>query len=114
MILGDADPLVLQACVSWDAPWWARRELAERAELRFPPTWRLARILGPAEALREVARDLPHRIECDMLGPSGEQLLARVPRDRGRTLAGALRDIQAERSAHRKEPIRVQIDPPDL
>lgn len=113
MLLGEPDMGLAQACVRWDPAAWARTELAERTELQFPPAWRLARITGSRAALAAVAADLT-RIETDMLGPSGETLLVRVPRRRGRELSTALRDIVAERSAHKEEPIRVQLDPIDL
>nr|NLD40854.1 hypothetical protein [Actinomycetales bacterium] len=114
MILGEPDPGLAQACVRWDPAGWARRELAERDDLHFPPAWRVARIQGTPAALREVSAEAAERAGCDMLGPSGETLLLRVPRGRGRTLTTALRDIQAERSAKKEEPVRVQIDPADL
>ncbi|MDO5496229.1 MAG: primosome assembly protein PriA, partial [bacterium] len=71
-------------------------------------------IQGDPEALREVGRAASARVDCEMLGPSGESLLLRVPRAEGRRLTTALRDIQAERSAKKEAPVRVQIDPPDL
>lgn len=114
MILGEPDPGVSQACVRWDPASWARRELAEREELHFPPAWRVARVQGSAAALRDVGRDLAERIEAEALGPSGDTLILRVQRGRGRQLTEALRDVQAERSAHKEEPTRVHIDPGDL
>ncbi len=114
LLLGEPDPALAQACVRWDPAGWARRELAEREDLHFPPAWRLARITGPAGALRDVEEEVSERVDCEMLGPSGDALLLRVPRSRGRQLTTALKDIQAERSAKKEEPVRVQIDPLDL
>lgn len=114
MILGEPDPGVAQACVAWDPAGWARKELLERASLCFPPAWRLARVTGTTNQLPALAKEVASRLEADMLGPNDDQLLIRVPRDRGRALTTLLRDIQAERSAHKLEPLRVEIDPSDL
>ena len=116
MILGNPEPTLAQACVRWDPAGFAIRELDERAELHFPPAWRLARLTGPRQDLVEVARELGLRGPgtLELLGPVDDVLLARVPRPDGRDLTGALRAIQGERSAHKQEVIRVHIDPPEL
>lgn len=114
MILGEPEGSLAQACIRWDPAAWAAAHLREREELHFPPAWRVARIEGAASALRDVARDLVGRVECEMLGPTGEVLLARAPRTRGRELTRALREVQAERSVRKEEVIRVHVDPPDL
>ena len=37
----------VQALIRWDPATFADRELAERAELRFPPAARMASVTGP-------------------------------------------------------------------
>ncbi len=112
LILGHPEPAVGQACVRWDPASWVVRELAERAELRFPPAWRVARLTGAD--LTAVAGELAGLADVDVLGPVDDTLLVRVPRARGRELTAALRALQRERSARKQAPIRVQLDPADL
>lgn len=59
----------VQALVRWDPVGHARRELAERAELGFPPVSRMASVTGPPEALAAflAAAELPP--EAEVLGP---------------------------------------------
>jgi primosomal protein N' (replication factor Y) len=130
VVAGSAHPAV-QALIRWDPVTHAERELAERAELRFPPAVRMASLTGSAQAvgaLIEAARLPP---QADLLGPVPIQLsglteagqaeqtdvraLARVPRPAGGALATALQAAQAIRSA-KKEPgvVRVRLDPAEL
>ncbi|MGM0385453.1 MAG: hypothetical protein ACQERF_05665, partial [Actinomycetota bacterium] len=116
MILGNPDPAVAQACVRWDPAGFAQRELEERADLRFPPAWRLVRFTASAAALGRVERelelaDLP---QLELLGPVEGQLLARVPRQHGRDLLARVRVLQVERSGRKEEVVRVRVDPSDL
>jgi primosomal protein N' (replication factor Y) len=126
-----ADPAlpVVQALVRWDPVGRARDELAQRAEVGFPPAVRLAAVDGTPAALssfREAA-ELPAGTE--ILGPvplpagvtmpgaleSGaeiERLLLRVPRHDGAALGRALAVALAIRGARKAgEPLRVQVDP---
>jgi primosomal protein N' (replication factor Y) len=124
-----ADPAVpaVQALIRWDAAAFARRELAERTELRFPPAARMASLTGQADAISQVldAAALPDG--CDILGPvdvpdDGRQpapqtvrYLVRAPWSAGTELAVALRAALADRTA-RKEAgsVRLQLDPAEL
>jgi primosomal protein N' (replication factor Y) len=117
-----ADPSIpaVQALIRWDPVTHAERELAERAELRFPPTARMAAITGAAEAVDGLLAAAALPPAAELLGPveAGADLvrmLVRVPRSGGLALAAALHQVQAERSA-RKEPgtVRVQLDPAEL
>jgi primosomal protein N' (replication factor Y) len=119
----------VQALVRWDPPSFARRELADRADLGYPPAARIAELTAPYATLDEfmAAFELPEGAE--ILGPTpapggdgggepGEQqhrVLIRCPRAGGRRLAEALRATQGVRSA-RKAPVyvRLRIDPADL
>ncbi|WP_306953965.1 primosomal protein N' [Streptomyces sp. B4I13] len=110
----------VQALVRWDPVGHAVRELAERAELGFPPVSRMAAVSGTAEAVTGflAAVDLPG--EAEVLGPvpvpaepagrprrpgappPGEQwerALIRVPPGSGAALAAALKTAQAARMA---------------
>ncbi|MEV5971222.1 primosomal protein N' [Streptomyces sp. NPDC051921] len=126
----------VQALVRWDPVGHAQRELAERAELGFPPVSRMAAVAGPPEALVAflAAAQLPP--DAEILGPvplpvtrpggprrpgdtpPGEQwdrALIRVPPGSGHALATALKKAQASRLARGGgEPVRVRVDPPDI
>ncbi|MER7517453.1 primosomal protein N' [Streptomyces sp. NPDC126499] len=126
----------VQALVRWDPVGHAQRELAERAELGFPPVSRMAAVAGPPEALAAflTAADLPP--DAEVLGPvplpvtrpggprrpgdtpPGEQwdrALIRVPPGSGAALAAALKKAQAARLARGGgEPLRIRVDPPDI
>ncbi|MEW2051344.1 primosomal protein N' [Streptomyces sp. NPDC005476] len=126
----------VQALVRWDPVGHAVRELAERAELGFPPVSRMAAVSGTAQALAAFldAVELPR--EAELLGPvplpaatpgsprrpgapppgeEWERALIRVPPGRGAALAAALKSAQAARMARGgEEAVRVRIDPPDI
>ncbi|CAL9629000.1 putative primosomal protein N' [Streptomyces sp. enrichment culture] len=129
----------VQALVRWDPVGHAVRELADRAELGFPPVSRMAAVSGPAEAVAEFlgAVELPG--EAEVLGPvplpvtavgrarrpgappPGEQwerALVRVPPGRGAALTSALKAAQAARLArgggNGAARVWVRVDPPDI
>jgi primosomal protein N' (replication factor Y) len=126
----------VQALVRWDPVGHAVRELAERAELGFPPVSRMASVSGTAEALAGflAAAELPG--DAEVLGPvplpvteagrtrragapppaePAERVLVRVPPGSGAALAAALKSAQAARMARGgSEPVRIRIDPPDI
>ncbi|MFE7317676.1 primosomal protein N' [Streptomyces sp. NPDC057555] len=126
----------VQALVRWDPVGHAVRELAERAELGFPPVSRMASVTGRPEDVAGLLRaaELPEGAE--VLGPvplpvpdAGrprrpgdpppgevwERALVRVRPGQGAALAAALKAARAARLVKREgEPVRVRIDPPDL
>lgn len=125
----------VQALVRWDPVGHAVRELAERAELRFPPVSRMAAVSGKPEALAEflAAAELPG--DAEVLGPvplpvadpgrprrtgdappgeSWERALLRVPPGSGAALAAALKRAQASRLTRGVDPVRIRVDPPDI
>jgi primosomal protein N' (replication factor Y) len=116
----DAGIPAVQALVRWDPAGAATRELAERAELGFPPVCRLASVTGPPSAVRGLldAARLPEGAQ--VIGPvpvgaAGERVLIRVPRVRGADLARELKSAAAGRSARKSaEPVRIQLDPQEL
>ncbi|MFG3036466.1 primosomal protein N' [Streptomyces sp. NPDC048330] len=126
----------VQALVRWDPVGHAQRELAERAELGFPPVSRMAAVTGPPDAVEGflAAAGLP--ADAEVLGPvplpvvrpggprrpgdppPGEQwdrALVRVPPGSGAALATALKQARAARMARGGgEPVRIRVDPPDI
>jgi primosomal protein N' (replication factor Y) (superfamily II helicase) len=131
VVVAGAGLPAVQALVRWDPVTHAERELAERAELRFPPAVRMASVTGPEDAVAGLlaAADLPQG--ADVLGPvplmadggpgardaEGQSVraLIRIARSGGSALAAALQAAQAVRSA-RKEAgaLRLQLDPAEL
>jgi primosomal protein N' (replication factor Y) len=126
----------VQALVRWDPVGHAQRELAERAELGFPPVSRMASVAGLPEALAAFLDGAELPPDAEILGPvplpvtrpggprrpgdtpPGEQwerALVRVPPGSGAALATALKRAQASRLARGGgEPVRVRVDPPDI
>jgi primosomal protein N' (replication factor Y) (superfamily II helicase) len=131
VVVADAALAPVQALVRWDPVTHAERELAERAELRFPPTVRLAALTGAENAVREVLGEALLPPGAEILGPvpagadaarhgpsdQGEPVRALVRADRrdGMALAAALRAAQAVRSARKEAAVvRLQLDPAEL
>ncbi|HEX5289870.1 MAG TPA: primosomal protein N' [Streptosporangiaceae bacterium] len=132
VVLADAALPAVQALIRWDPVTFAERELAERAELGFPPAVRMASVTGPADvvadfvgALSSPGGGLPARAE--VLGPvpvdggpgvsaeTRERALIRIGRGDGLELARALHAVQATRSARKDGgAIRVQLDPAEV
>jgi primosomal protein N' (replication factor Y) len=126
----------VQALVRWDPVGFAVRELAERAELGFPPVSRMAAVSGTTEAVAEFLRAVELPSDAEVLGPvpvpptlpgrprrpgapppgeDWERALVRVPPGSGAALATALKTAQAARMARGSgEAVRVRIDPPDI
>ncbi|MFJ7130133.1 primosomal protein N' [Streptomyces sp. NPDC098101] len=126
----------VQALVRWDPVGHARRELAERAELGFPPVSRMAAVSGPPEAVEDFLTAAALPPDAEVLGPvplpvvrpggarrpgdppPGEQwdrALVRVPPGSGAALAAALKQARASRLARGGgDPVRVRVDPPDI
>jgi primosomal protein N' (replication factor Y) len=121
VVLGaDAGLPVVQALVRWDPAGFAARELAERAELGFPPAVRFASLTGSPDAVADLAGAARLPPDAETLGPvpageGAERLLLRVPRGDGSALARALHDAAAVRSARKApDPVRIQLDPLEL
>ncbi|WP_240139945.1 primosomal protein N' [Streptomyces sp. MUM 178J] len=126
----------VQALVRWDPVGHAQRELAERAELGFPPVSRMAAVTGGAEAVASFLADTELPGESEVLGPVAlpvtppgrprrpgdpppgerwQRALIRVPPGSGASLATALRSAQASRLTRGTEPpVRIRVDPPDI
>lgn len=121
VIMADASPPPVQALVRWDPLGHAERELAERAELGFPPSVRMAALDAEPlvlQAFFDVA-ELP--ASAELLGPvpraepERDRILVRVPRPDGAALAHALHAAAAIRSARKAQgAVRIQLDPQAL
>jgi len=135
VVLAEATLPAVQALIRWDPVTFSERELAERAELGFPPAVRMASVTGTPEAVAEFigAAGLP--AHAQVLGPvpvdtasarqagqdpdvsaeTQERALIRIGRGEGLALARALHAAQATRSARKDGgPVRVQLDPAEV
>ncbi|MGV1005499.1 MAG: hypothetical protein ACOYEV_12210 [Candidatus Nanopelagicales bacterium] len=138
VLVGPANAREIQAMIRWDPLGFAARELAERAELRLPPAVRVAVLTGePAEAA-ELAAQVQRRYEelageqapIQVAGPLGahsrhevggreaggdqEGWILTVPIAAGASLARALTDRQAVRSAAKRPVVASRMDPRSL
>jgi primosomal protein N' (replication factor Y) len=129
LLHADAGLPAAQALIRWDPVTFAERDLAERAELGFPPAVRMAAVTGEPGAVASILQGIDPSFE--VLGPipveqpqqalqpgaweEEVRALVRAPRADGAALAKALQAAQAGRSA-RKEGggVRVQLDPAEL
>ncbi|GAA3630604.1 primosomal protein N' [Microlunatus ginsengisoli] len=125
LAVGDSSGRALQALVRVDPAGFAARELADRADARFPPAAVLVSLEGPPAALAELLDlvELPEGAEA--LGPvdlppgaSGDplqRLLLRAPRARRTTLTRAVKGALGVRSARKSEgAIRCRVDPVEI
>ncbi|MGP3954991.1 primosomal protein N' [Nonomuraea sp. 3N208] len=121
VVLADAALPAVQALLRWDAVTHAERELADRAELGFPPAVRMATLTGAASAVRQMLDEVRLPADAQVLGPvpvddaGQERAMIRVRRNGGAALAAALKGASGVRAA-RKTPdvVRVSVDPLDL
>ena len=131
VVLAEASLPAVQALVRWDPVGFAERELAERAELGFPPAVRMAAITGSPAAISEFVGSAGLPARAEVLGPvpaepngadhhpePTERALIRIPRADGLALARALHAAQAARSARKDgtgpKTVRVQLDPAEV
>ncbi|WP_328398358.1 primosomal protein N' [Nocardia sp. NBC_00416] len=137
LVMADPGVPTVQALLRWDPAGHAAAELAQRAEVGFPPAVRMAAVDGTAEGIAELLAVTELPAAAQVLGPvplpaaarlpsgargSGgehgaevERVLLRTPRAGGAALARALTAAQAIRSSQRADsPLRVQIDPLDI
>ena len=124
----DSESAVAQALVRWDPQGWAERELADRAEVGFPPAVHMIAVDGPASALGEILTDFDLADGVELLGPvdlppgeelpghdsirDPERLLIRVPPALLGEVTAGLKAMVVGRSGRRNtEPVRVRLDP---
>ena len=128
VVLAEAALPAVQALIRWDPVGFSERELAERAELGFPPAVRMAAITGSPSAVTGFLSSAVLPAPAEVLGPVAaepdgaehdrepqERALIRVPRPDGLALARALHTAQAIRSARKDgAAVRVQLDPAEV
>jgi primosomal protein N' (replication factor Y) len=125
VVTADASLPAVQALVRWDPAWHARRELADRSELHFPPAVRMASLTGSPAGVAELLAQLQLPEGADVLGPLDaaaaadgsvrERALVRAPRAQGGELAAALKVALSVRSARKAlDPVRVELDPVEV
>jgi primosomal protein N' (replication factor Y) len=126
VVLADGSLRAVQALVRWDPVGHAERELAERTALRFPPAAVFAELVGATDAVDDMVAGLRLSSDVEVLGPvpvvgsdsaSAEpaaRALLRAARTAAADLARALHEAQGVRSAHKRTPVRVRIDPVDI
>ncbi|MFI9551557.1 primosomal protein N' [Nonomuraea endophytica] len=120
VVLADLALPAVQALLRWDPVTHAERELADRAELGFPPAVRMATLTGTAAAVRQMLDEVRLPDEAQVLGPvqvddERERAMIRVPRASGGVLAAALKGATGVRAARKAaDVVRVSVDPLDL
>ncbi len=128
VVLAEATLPVVQALLRWDPVGFAEHELAERAELGFPPAVRMAAVTGLSAAVADFVGSAGLPDQAEVLGPvpaelngaardaePHERALIRIPRTDGLALARALHAAQAARSARKDgTAVRVQLDPAEV
>ncbi len=120
VVVADGALAQVQALIRWDPGWLADRELAERRQLGFPPTARMASLTGPAQAVADLLEHASLPEGAEVLGPlpvgqEQERMLVRVRLSKGLELAEALHVAAGVRSARKgADPVRVQFDPMQL
>jgi primosomal protein N' (replication factor Y) (superfamily II helicase) len=132
VVLAESTLPAVQALIRWDPVTFSERELAERAELGFPPAVRMASVTGPADAVADFVGALSSSgdglpAQAEVLGPvpvdggpgvsaeTRERALIRIGRRDGLELARALHAVQATRSARKDgAAVRVQLDPAEV
>lgn len=138
LVLAEPTLRPVQALVRWDPAGFAVRELAERAELGFPPVSRMASVTGKPAAVADLVATAALPEGTDILGPvpvpapdpgrprrpgdsaaaarpgapepaeQWERVLLRVRTGQGAELAAALKAAQIARVA-RKQPDPVRV-----
>jgi primosomal protein N' (replication factor Y) (superfamily II helicase) len=138
VVLAEASLPAVQALIRWDPVNFSERELAERAELGFPPAVRMASVTGASDAVADFVGSVGLPGQAEVLGPvpadffparsagrpaaeakhppePQERALIRISRGEGLALARALHAAQATRSARKDGPaVRVQLDPAEV
>jgi primosomal protein N' (replication factor Y) len=119
VVMAAREAPTVQALMRWAPAAAAQRELADRAEVGFPPAVRMAELTGTAADVADLLATVSLPPPADVLGPvplrDVERALVRIPRKEGGALASALKVAQAVRSAkHEGAAVRVRLDPVDL
>lgn len=113
----------------WRLAQVAKRELAERAELRFPPTVRMMSATGSTSEITKLRQELAAEQIVEVLGVTGtddgeSRLLARFSYSNGPAVVGLIRGVQLRLSSGQKRfnprsgrpvrPITFKLDDPQV
>lgn len=110
VITADTSEPVIQALIRWDAPWFAKRELADRAAAGLLPSTRMAVLHGAPADIDDVLSLLT--VEHQVLGPTDAGAIVVVGRELGAQLSAQLRVISATRAVKNAgKPVTVTLDP---
>ena len=69
VLTGDPGSRENQALARWDSPWFAGRELVDRAQAHLPPAARVALLIGDRDAVTNVASSAQEKVDARLLGP---------------------------------------------
>src|SRR5580692_5523419 len=69
VVLAEASLPAVQALIRWDPANFSERELAERAELGFPPAVRMASVTGASDAVADFVGSVGLPDHAEVLGP---------------------------------------------
>lgn len=131
VVMADPSLPVVQHFIRWDMAGAAARELAQRAEVRFPPTVHMAAVDGAQASLDTFLELVELPAQAEVLGPvdlpaseklPGEydervygppqRLLIRTPLGPRSELGMALRRGAVQRATRKDDlPLRIQVDP---
>ncbi|WP_090608798.1 primosomal protein N' [Mycobacterium lentiflavum] len=131
-VIADSSIPTVQSLIRWDPVGHAESDLTARSEVGLPPSVHMAAIDGSTDAVTALLDeahlpagaeqlgpvDLPPGVRRPPGTPAGVpviRMLVRVPREQGLELAASLRrgvGVLSARQSH--EPVRVQIDPPQI
>lgn len=132
VVTGPADAPQVQALVRWAPAWFAARELAERRDAGMPPARRAVEVRGPAAEIEEIVSRVsaePFAPALRVLGPvpvPGQEepgpadgsplrsVLLLIGHRGATALTDWIRGEVVTRSAERRPPVSVRVDPVDL
>lgn len=131
VLVADPGLAPVQAVVRSDPAGFAARELAERDQLRLPPAWRVAELVGAPHDVQDFLAHLRLPDAASVLGPvpveparrpgrdgAGDaraRALVVAPRSAGAALAVSLKAAASVRSARKDGgPVGVRVDPVNL
>jgi primosomal protein N' (replication factor Y) len=125
LVIDDSHPITA-AVARWNVAPLLKRELAERAELKLPPTVLSAVMVMDASASTQIATGLTKALSEGRLPPSvriyGPTILPKnqakivlhVAREQWSQLAITLHELQRRRSISKKDLLTLRIDPYSL
>ncbi|WP_314501495.1 primosomal protein [uncultured Actinomyces sp.] len=112
-----------QALIRWSPEDYIQQLLDERKVLRFPPTASIVAIDGPLDQVNAFCQDLPAEligiVDAPSVGkighrPDDRRALIRCATADYPQLAQVLRERNGVRSARKRYPLRLTLNPPEL